>query len=193
MMKHPFECTLLLFLLWPISSPAQPPPASGQATLTIGNERITGRQLDAQTWEFEINGQPFLLMKKEVVAALSKKIELLENDKTLYEKVIAAKDTLLNRFENYQQRADHHIAVQQKLIVTADSLYTGYKSLYNDLKKITGLNTLSLVAGVGLIDPPGASWRPVGSLGVGINNYVAQFQFGKEYKGLVVGVRWPVF
>ncbi|HEX9652138.1 MAG TPA: hypothetical protein VGA99_00375, partial [bacterium] len=93
----------------------------------------------------------------------------------------------------YQQRADDHIKVQQQLISTADSLYTGYKSLYHDLKKITGLNTLSLIAGVGLIDPPGASWRPVGSFGVGINNYLTQFQFGKDYKGLVVGVRWPVF
>lgn len=187
-MKRIYQTMFLLLILSPLILQAQQ-----TATLTIGNDRITGRQIDAETWEFQINGESFLLLKKDVVAALSKKIDLLENDKTFYEKVIAAKDTLLDNFETYQQKADKHIEVQQKLISTADSLYAGYKSLYNDLKKITGLNTLSLVAGVGLIDPPGASWRPVGSLGVGINNYVAQFQFGKEYKGLVVGVRWPVF
>ncbi len=187
-MKRTYLIILLISLFAPLALLAQP-----TATLTIANQQIAGRQLDAETWEFTINGEPFLLLKKNVVADLAKKIELLENDKTLYEKVIAAKDTLLNRFENYQQKADDNIQAQQKLIATADSLYSGYKSLYTDLKKITGLNTFSLTAGVGLIDPPGASWRPVGSLGVGINNYLAQFQFGKEYKGLVVGVRWPLF
>jgi hypothetical protein len=187
-MKSIYLLILLVSMFLPLAALAQP-----TATLMIGNQQITGRQLDAETWEFIINGEPFLLLKKNVVADLAKKIELLENDKTLSEKIIAAKDTLIRNFENYQQQADRHIEIQQKLIATADSLYSGYKSLYSDLKKITGLNTFSLTAGVGLIDPPGASWRPVGSLGVGINNYLAQFQFGKEYKGLVVGVRWPVF
>ncbi len=187
-MKHICSVILIIATLVPLTLWGQQ-----TATLTIGSERIAGRQLDGGNWEFLIDGAPYLLMKKEVIADLAKEIELLKNDKELCEKVIAAKDTLLKRFENYQQKADKHIEVQQKLISTADSLYTGYKSLYHDLKKITGVNTLSLVAGVGLIDPPGASWRPVGSLGVGINNYVAQFQFGKEYKGLVFGVRWPVF
>ncbi len=154
--------------------------------------RIQGRKIDDTTWLFNVGGQEFLLMQKSWVEALSKKVELLENDLTRSEKVIAAKDTLLKRFETYEQKADAHIEVQKELINTADSLYTGYKSLYHDLKKIAGLSTFALTAGVGLIDPPGASWRPVGSLGVGINNWMAQFQFGKEYRGLVVGVRWPV-
>ncbi|MFQ5753713.1 MAG: hypothetical protein ACE5HI_17120 [bacterium] len=155
-------------------------------------ERIQARKLDKSSWSFNIDGEEFLLMKKEDIASLTKQIKLLENDVERFKKVIDAKESLLNAFETYELKADEHIKTQTALIDTAESLYSGYKLLYNDVKKLIGVSTFSFAAGVGWTIPPEAHSRPVGSLGVGYQNWIALYQFGKKYHGISVLYRLPV-
>lgn len=158
-----------------------------------GDQNIAGRKIDDDNWLFSIEGESFLLMKKVQLDTLVKKYKLLENDLDRTKKVIAAKDTLLEAFSSYEIRAESHIATQKQLINTADSLYVGYKGLYNDLKKMLGLtSTFSVVGGFGVIDPPNAGWRPVVSAGFGVGNWIGQFQLGKDYKGLFFGAQLPL-
>ena len=103
--------------------------------LMHGQERIQARQLDESSWLFNIDGEEFLLMKKEDIASLTKQIKLLQNDVERFKKVIDAKESLLTAFETYELKADEHIKTQTALIDTAESLYSGYQSLYNDVKK----------------------------------------------------------
>ncbi len=162
-------------------------------TLKRGDQNLSGRKIDENTWLFSIDGVPFLLMKKAELDTLVRKYKLLKNDLDRTNKVIAAKDTLLESFLTYESRADEHIATQKQLINTADSLYVGYKGMYNDLKKMLGLaSTFSIVGGVGLLDPPNAGWRPVVSAGLGVGNWIGQFQYGKDYKGLLFSARLPL-
>lgn len=167
------------------------PAVAQELTLVRGDKTIPGRQIDAESWEFQLDGESYLLVKRAWVQEMARMIEILQSDTARYREILAAKDTLLQKFETFQQKADEHIEVQQRIIKTADTLYTGYKDLYHDLKRLYGLSNFALMAGVGVIDPPGGSWRPVGSIGLGINNWVTQFQIGDDYKGLVVGLRWP--
>ncbi len=169
-------------------------PAEAQELVLLrGNERLPLTRVDTTSWSVELDGELYLLLPKEVVQTLTKKIRLLQNDVERYTRILAAKDSLLAAFGDFQSKAEKHIETQEELISTADSLYTGYKSLYKDLKRLAGLSTIWLSAGVGLVDPPGGSWRPVGSLGLGFNNWTASFEFGKSYRGISMRGRLPLF
>lgn len=180
---------LFLFVMITISLQSQ----AQELVLLRENQRFEATQVDEDSWKFLIESEEFSLVKSSLIIELNKKIEILQADTTRLHKIIRAKEDLLESFENYEEKADAHIRVQEELITTADSLYTGYKDLYTDLKRITGLTTFALTGGVGLIDPPGDTWRPIGSLGARINTWSGQLQFGKEYWGVLVGVQWSLF
>lgn len=155
-----------------------------------GTENLPAIKVDDKIWLLRMDGEEYLILQRGTVDSLTKKIAVQKAIIARHEKVLAINDTLLNKYTNFEQAADTHISNQKKLIVTADSLFKGYKSLYSDLKRALGLSTYSLVPGVGLVHTPENKWRPVGSIGVGYYNWLAQYQFGKDYYGVLVGFRW---
>lgn len=155
-----------------------------------GNENLQAAKVDDKIWLLRMDGEQYFILQRSTVDSLTKKIAMQKAIITRHEKVLAVHDTLLNKYTFFEQAADKHISTQNKLITTADSLYNGYKSLYSDLKRAVGLSTYSLIPGVGLIHTPANKWRPIGAIGVGYYNWLAQYQFGKDYYGILIGFRW---
>ncbi|RME01784.1 MAG: hypothetical protein D6814_00850 [Calditrichaeota bacterium] len=158
--------------------------------LKRGGESIPVVQVDEKIWLVKLDGEDFFLIQRSVVDSLTKKIAIKSAIIEHHEKVIATQDMLLKQYEAFEKAAREHIETQKALITTADSLFRGYKSLYKDAKKLLGLSNYAILFNVGLVDPPGGSWRPVGAVGVGINRWQAQYQFGSDFRGVLVGVRW---
>lgn len=143
-------------------------------------------------WKVIIDGEEYLLLPQEIIAGLSKKIEdqkaVIEHRDTL----LAIQKRLIQGYERFENAANEHISNQEKIIEKADELYTGYKSLYSDLKKISGLSKYSILAGVGLAQVTENEWKPIVSFGFGYRNWYAQYQLRKNYGCLVVGFRLPL-
>lgn len=156
-----------------------------------GNESMTAAKVDEKIWLVRLDGEDYFILQRSTVDTLTKRIALKDAVIERHEKVLAAKDTLLVKYAAFEQKANAHIDTQKKLITTADSLYRGYKSLYTDFKRFAGLSNYALAVGIGLADLPGNAWKPMFSLGGGYRNWQAQYQFGKDYRGIVVGYRLP--
>jgi hypothetical protein len=157
-----------------------------------GDENLQAIKVGDKIWLLRMDGEEYFILQRSSVDSLTKKIAIQKATIERHEKVLAINDSLLNKYKNFEQAADMHISNQKKLIATADSLFKGYKSLYSDLKRAVGLSTYSLIPGVGLVHTPGNKWRPVGSIGVGYYNWLAQYQFGKDYYGVLVGFHWSL-
>jgi hypothetical protein len=170
-------------------------PAGAQNLSLTGNHiQVTGQQVDQNSWYFDMGDSVMILMNMQDFNQLITEIRYLQADTTKSQKIIAAKNELIEKFEKYQAKADTHIVVQQELISKADSLYVGYKGLYTDLKKIYGMSKFSIIPGVGLMNPPNEeNWDFIGSVGVEYEKWQGQFQFGKQYKAVVIGRRFPIF
>jgi len=174
----------LLFISISITAHAQ------DLVVKRGNEMLQAAKVDEKIWLLQMDDEQYYILQRSTVDTLTKRIAILKAVNTRHEKVLAANDSLLKKYTHFEQAADEHIATQSKLITTADSLYKGYKSLYSDLKRAVGLSTYSLIPGVGLVHTPENKWRPVGSIGIGYYSWLAQYQFGKDYYGFLVGFRW---
>jgi len=153
-----------------------------------GNENLPAVKVDEKIWLLRLDGEEYFILQRSTIDTLTKRIAIKDAVIARHEKVLAAQDTLLRKYTVFEKAANEHIDTQKKLITTADSLYTGYKSLYEDLKRLIGLSSFAVTAGVGLADPPGGGWRPIGTLGVGLQNWWAQYQFGKDHRGIMVGL-----
>jgi hypothetical protein len=162
--------------------------------LTGDGIRVDGTQVDRNSWYFDMGDSVMVMMNMQDLNELITEIRYLQADTLKTRKIIEAKNELIQKFEEYQAKADDHIAVQEKMISTADSLYKGYKGLYTDLKKICGTSKFSLIPAIGLVDLPAEDRRPfIGSVGVEYNKWQGHFQLGKDYKAVVIGVRFPIF
>lgn len=181
-MKKLFLIILLLFLSWTIYAQ--------DLIIKRNTQSIPAVKVDEKIWHATIDGEEFFLLPRATVDSLTKKIFKQKAIIEHHETVMAVTDSLIKKYENFEQRANTHIQDQKLLISVADSLYIGYKELYKDLKQVVGISTYSLIGGVGLVNPPGRNWQPVGSLGVGYYNWQAQYQFGNDYHGIIVGFRW---
>ncbi len=179
-----FFCGILLFVLCAASY--------GQdLVVRRGNETLAATKVDDKIWLLRMDGEEYFILQRGTVDTLTKRIAIKEAVIQRHEKVLAAQDTLLRKYGVFESAANEHIAVQKELITKADSLYTGYKSLYNDLKKVIGLTSFAVTGSFGLVDPPGGGVRPVGAIGVSFQHWLAQYQFGKEFRGVMVGYFRP--
>ena len=77
------------------------------------------------------------------------------------------------------------------MIKTADSLYTGYKDLYHDLKQLCDINTISIIPGIGVVNIPDINPQVnlVFNLGFEYQKVNLNALVGKKYQGLTVGYR----
>jgi hypothetical protein len=159
-------------------------------TIKKGTQNVPAIKVDDKIWHAKIDGEDFLLLPRATVDSLTKKILKQKVIIEHHESVMAANDSLIKKYENFEQRADMHIQDQKLLIKTADSLYVGYKGLYKDLKRVVGLSTFAIIGGTGLVNLPGRSWQPVASIGLGYHRWQAQYQLGSDYHEIIVGFRW---
>lgn len=77
------------------------------------------------------------------------------------------------------------------MLITADSLYTGYKGLYKDLKRLYDINTFSITPGIGIVNIPDINPQVnlVFNLGFEYQKVNLNALLGKKYQGLTVGYR----
>ncbi len=165
---------------------------SQELTLLKGHQQILLNKAGEKIWVAEINGELFYLVPKAEVDSLTKKIAQQKAIIARNQKVLASYDSLLNTYSEFENAARHHVQVQEKLIQTSDSLYRAYQQLYQDVKKLVGMSNFSLIGGAGLNRLNSSEWGLVGSMGVEYRNWQGQFQFGKDFRGLIVGFRLPV-
>lgn len=163
------------------------------SSMTLGDKTIQGQQVKKEAWLFQDEEDTIIAVTFEAYNDLVEEIKQLKADTNRLNAIITAKNELIERHKDYEVTADEHIDVQRRLIQTADSLYVGYKSLYGDLKKIYGLNTLSVIPGLGFYSLPDRSERVFGSVGIAYKKTQGHIQFGRNYTGVLLGFRLPVF
>jgi len=105
---------------------------------------------------------------------------------------LAAKDRIIAAYESFEKGADTLVRNQRLMIKTADSLYTGYKSLYSDLKKLCRINSFSVTPGVGLVNIQDytPSVNLVLNVGFEYNKINLNALAGRKFQGLSVGYRF---
>ncbi|MDZ7740371.1 MAG: hypothetical protein U5Q03_01065 [Bacteroidota bacterium] len=161
-------------------------------SITIHNNTIEGRK-QGVGWIFENETDSIIALPKATYETLLKKYRLMEAELERNESIIQAKDELIAAFENYEDKADAHILVQDSLVTMADTLYKGYKDLYRDLKKIMGIRTFSLSIGGGLHRLKSQDPAFLLDAGVEYNMMQMSYQLGKDYNGVVFRYRVPLF
>ncbi len=165
--------------------------ASGQElTVQYNDELAPVRQLDSASWEVTLDGEPYIVLRKSDLTELARRAELQEAELERYKTVTASLDSSLEAYKQYREAADQHIETQQRLIQTADSLYLGYQSLYEDLKRFSGLTSWSIMAGLGVLNPPQSNILMSGMVGVRYQSWLGQFHFGKKTQGVLVGFQY---
>ncbi len=143
-------------------------------------------------WKTEINGAAHFVLPKSVLNSLLKKIERQQAIIQRHEAALSHTQSLLEKYERFARAAQEHVAIQKQLVDTTAALYEGYKSMYRDLKRVMGMSELALLLSLGGVDPPGGGWRPVGGIGVALRTWQASYRFGRDYRGVEVGLRWPL-
>lgn len=160
--------------------------------LQIDNKTLSGSEVTEDTWYFQDEEDTIIAVSFHIYNELVKKARAQEAETQRLKEILQAKEALIASFESYESAADEHIEVQKALVSTADSLYTGYKGLYQDLKKLYPNHTLSLIPGLGYYDLPEKNGVML-SLGLDYKKVQGQFQFAEDYKGVVIGYRIPLF
>ncbi len=165
---------------------------SQELTVFKGEEQLSVNRLDDQFWHVVMDEEEYYLLQRTAVETLAKRVDSLRAVVEHRDSIIAAQERLLTAYEEFEKRADEHIEVQNQIITTADSLFHGYRSLYNDLKELIATPTFAFTGGLGVVYLEDDVWRPVGMVGLQYHHWQAQYQIGRRYHGVVVGFRLPV-
>jgi len=160
--------------------------------LKRGVEQFSFAQKDQNIWVTRMDAKEYYLIPKGDV---DKMLQIIDKNDALihrHETVLASQDSLINDYEKYRQTADAHIEKQKEMLVVADSLQQGYKSIYHDLKQLIGLPKMYFDTGLGFLHGPQDVNRLMGSLGVGYGSVHANALVGKNVWGATIGIRWPI-
>lgn len=164
------------------------------ATLDLNGEAMSGtKDASRDMWFFKKgNETTHILMTRENVVQMTKKIDSLEAEVEFHKQTALAGEKLLAKYEQYQTKADSHVVIQANTLEVADSLYRGYKDLYTDLKSLITRPSFSFVPGIGVVIPDGNA-QIVGSVGFRYNRFSAQYLIGKDFSGGIVGFDIPLW
>jgi hypothetical protein len=178
---------LSLFVLFILLGPAQ-----AQTTLTIEGKTIAGGLEEAGMWLFRGEEDTVIALRSSTYRQVMLQTKNQEDSIQYYRRLLAARDSLLARYATYQQRADSLVAVQNQLLTTADTLFLGYRGLYNDLKRVQTRTNFNLTGGIGLnfTGNDNYAFRPYATVGARFFRYQVnthlqldgqQFGFGLNY------------
>ncbi|HEY6952930.1 MAG TPA: hypothetical protein VI758_11015 [Bacteroidota bacterium] len=171
-----------LLLLFPLSTYSQ------SLFLLRGTERFPVRELADGGKSVVVDGKTYFLVAKEDLAALSAESEVLRTLVTRNDTLFAKHDALLARYARYEDAAENLIARQDSQIVQSEKINKAFDDLYRELKRIAGISPWSISGGLGVYSFD-ADARLMASLGIGYQHWMAHYQFGKNYNGVVVGFR----
>ncbi len=177
-----FLCPVLCLSLYSTVAVAQP------MFLQRGPDKFPVRELPDGGKSVVIDGRTYFLVAKEDLAALTQESESMHALATGNDSLLAGQHRLLDRYARYEAAADTLVTRQGAQIEQAEKIAKTYDELYQDLKRLAGISPWSITAGIG-VQTPDASARLMGSLGLGYRHWVAEYQFAKNYSGVVVGFR----
>jgi hypothetical protein len=176
----------LLFLFFSLSS-----ASAQQMFIQRGNEKFPVRDLPDGGKSVVIDGRTYFLVAKEDIAALSAESEALRALGSKNDTLFAKHDAVLARYSRYEAAAETLVTRQESQTLQAEKINEAYEELYQDLKRLAGISPWSIIAGVG-VQSVDSDTRLMGSLGIGYQHWLAQYQFGKNYSGVLVGFRLPL-
>lgn len=174
---------LILFVIF-FSTLAQ------DAKLTLNGREYTGLKIAEGMYDFK--DANLILMPldtlKKIIAEL-KYLKVVVHEDSIK---LAAKDRTIAAYERFEKGADTLVKSQRLMIKTVDSLFTGYQSLYRDLKKVCRINSFSVTPGFGLVNISdiNPSVNLVFNLGFEYNKINLNALAGKKFQGLTVGYRF---
>lgn len=177
--------TLLIFFIFCHSVKAQ-------NTITINGKTISGGSEDAGRWLFQNEVDTVIAFRSNTYKQVVRKQENLRDSLQYYRDLLSARDSLLARYAVYEKQADSLVTVQNRLLTVADTLFLGYRGLYNDLKKVQTRTNFNLTGGIGLnfIRNDNYAFRPYATVGARFFRYQVntrvqldgqQFGFGLNY------------
>jgi len=189
MKKHlPLSLYLFLYLFLHLFLPQA---SAQQLFVQRGSDKFPVRELPDGGRSVVIDGHTYFLVAKEDLTALSAESEALRAKVVRNDTLSAKHDTLLARYSRYESAAETLVTRQDSQIRQAERIQEAYENLYQDLKRLAGLSPWSLIGGVGVLSS-NSDTKLMGSVGVGYQHWLAQYQFAKEYNGVLVGFRLPL-
>jgi hypothetical protein len=160
------------------------------AKLTLNGKEYAGIKIAEGKYDFKDANLILLPLDtlKKIIAKL-KFLKVVVHEDSIK---LAAKDRIITAYDSFENGADKLVENQRLMIKTADSLYTGYKGLYRDLKKLCRINSFSVTPGVGLmnISDISPSVNLVFNVGFEYNKINLNALAGKKFQGLTVGYRF---
>lgn len=190
------KCWIILFGLLGLGGMAQSQPltVTYQArSYTARTQTVDFRGESIPIWAFSMQEKDYMILEQSVVVQLLQTLAKHKDSLRTCQKKLAVKDSLLNSYEKFEEAANRHIETQKEVIQKMDTLYLGYKGLYEDLKGVLGIGTkrISFMMNLGVVDPPAAGARPAAMVGLSVGPWLSHFQFARSFRGFYVGVRWP--
>ena len=173
---------LFLFLELHLHASAQ------QMFLQRGSDKFTVRDLPDGGRSVVIDGRTYFLVPKEDLSALSAESEALRALVSKNDTLFARHDALLVRYSHYESAAETLVTRQESQIRLAEQINKNYEDLYNEMKRLTGRSSWSVAGGVG-VQSFESDTRLMASLGIGYQHWIAQYQFAKNFNGVLVGFR----
>ena len=182
-MKTPLFLYLFLFLFLYLS------PALAQPMfLQRGSEKFPVRDLPDGGKSVVIDGRTYFLVAKEDLSALSAESEALRALVSKNDTLFAKHDSLLAKYARYEDAAETLVSRQESQVLQAEKINKAYDDLYNELKRLAGVSPWSVAGGIG-VQSFDSDTRLMASLGIGYQHWIAQYQFAKNYNGVLVGFR----
>lgn len=165
-----------------------------QDSVTLNGKTLNGSSIRSGYWLFQDQQDTIIALTMTEFSKIDAELSGNTIAVAWKDSIIAAQERELEAYRNYESNADQLVITQDQMIIKADSLYTGYKQLYKDLKKLTVQKTFSLVAGSGFyrIDQNDPSY--IFNLGLEYRRLQVSYDFGGNgYKGFSMQYRVPVF
>jgi hypothetical protein len=184
-MKSAFHLCLYLFLCLTFCLPSA---LSQPLFLLRGSEKFPVKELPDGGKSVDIGGRTYFLVAKEDLAALTQESESLRALNARNDSLLAGQSRLLERYAHYEIAADTLVTRQESQIEQSEKIAKTFDEIYRDLKRMAGLSPWSVTAGIG-VRSPDASAKLMGSVGLGYRHWMAEYQFAKNYTGVVVGFR----
>jgi hypothetical protein len=184
-MKNNLYLFLFLFLyllLFPSSALSQ------ALFLQRGSDKFPVRDLPDGAKSVVIDGRTYFLVAKEDLSALAAESEALRALVTKNDTLFAKHDSLLAQYSRYEDAAETLMARQESQLLQSEKINKAYDELYNEMKRLAGISPWSIAGGIG-VHSLDSDTRLMASLGIGYQHWVAQYQFAKNYNGVLVGFR----
>ncbi len=163
-----------------------------ELTIKVGSNSIPATKVE-DAWTFKLEGVDYIIVRATEYGALSQKLEEAKAQLENRQAIIAAKDTMIASCQAFRSAAETHVATLNAANQVCDSLYRGYKALYQDCKELVGLTSFGFAVGAGWTKWGGEPGRVGISAGAFLDRFELLGLVGDGHWGIVGTVRWNPF